>query len=154
MIKIWRIVKAKYAREAFDGRGAKSYGGRWNHPGKLVVYASDSLPLAALELFVHLEGQPYFKLNTISANISANTEITQIEKLPKNWHSFPAPMSTKDIGSKWLNSNQTAVLKVPSVMIPDSYNYLLNPLHPNFNEIITNKPEPFNFDPKMWKNHS
>ena len=154
MTDIWRIEKTKYASEAFSGDGAYLYGGRWNHPGTKAVYASQTLALAALEKFVHLESGAaaldfvYFKIT-----IPAHIRIKPLESasLPSNWHAFQVPKQTMDIGTKWAQKKESALLRVPSTVIPVEYDYLINPLHPDFHHLKISKPQPFYFDPRLWK---
>ena len=151
MISIWRIVKAKHVLTAFDGEGASQYGGRWNHPGFPVVYCSGTLSLAALELFVQLDSASYMSLVAIEAQISDEIPIGLLEKLPKNWNQYPAPLEAQNCGREWIESERTVILKVPSVIIPREYNYILNPKHVDFNKIKIKPPTPFTFDSRMYK---
>lgn len=151
---IWRITTARYASRAFDGEGARLYGGRWNHPGVAVVYCSPALSLAALEYFVHLEPELAPKdLIAISAEIPTGVPWADIDAavLPPDWRAFPAPEALRDLGSAWVRSGRTAVLSVPSAVIPHESNVLLNPAHPDFLKIRIGGAEPFSFDPRMWK---
>lgn len=147
----WRLVKKKYVSEAFTGEGAKLSGERWNHKGIPVVYAADSLSLAVLESFVNQgpEGEHfsfvYFRIE-IPNNI---IEKVKPSDLPPNWRDLPSPTSTKDFGTRWAISNRSCVLRVPSVITLIEYNYILNPLHPDFNKINIGVAEPFSFDQRM-----
>lgn len=101
-MQVWRVCSKKYQR--FDGEGARLYGGRWNTPGIAVVYASASLALAALELFVHVDVDLMPRdLVAVRADILDNLETLTInaESLPKNWRHYPAPDTLKAIGSGW-----------------------------------------------------
>jgi RES domain-containing protein len=151
-VRVWRISSRRHRR--FDGEGARLYGGRWNHAGTSVVYTSGSLSLAALELFVHVDTDlaPSGLIAT-PADIPDNVKIESINagKLPKNWRAYPAPEALKDISAHWLERVATAVLAVPSAVIPSERNYLLNPKHQDFSRIRIENPIPFEFDPRMWK---
>jgi RES domain-containing protein len=150
---VWRITSTRHAGHAFDGEGARLYGGRWNRPGVPLVYCSATLSLAALEYFVHLEPGLSPSLVTVAAEIPASlaVEVRDIESLPADWRSYPAPERLKDLGSAWARSGSTAVLFVPSAVIPHEQNVLLNPLHPDFLKIKLHDAELFSFDPRMWK---
>jgi len=151
VIEAWRLVKLKRASYAFTGEGARLYGGRWNHPGTKMGYVSGSLALAALEAFVHLTG--------VEASIEYSAIPVQIPEelvhapltLPKDWRQEPPPCSAKDFGTEWAKKGMSAVLEVPSVIVPVEYNYVLNPAHPEFGKITIAVPEAFSFDPRMWK---
>lgn len=152
--KVWRIVKDRYAGSAFDGEGARLWGGRWNHPGTPMVYTSESLSLAVLEMFVHVEADvaPTGYV-AVAADLPESFSIEHLDKskLPGDWRSYPAPDSLKDLGTSWIESRRSAVLIVPSVVVPQESNLLLNPLVPGFSKLRTGSPEPFSFDPRMWK---
>lgn len=154
MIHAWRIIKQKHAAQAFDGQGARRYGGRWNHQGSAVVYAADSLALAALEQFIHLgrEGLPiafvYFQIEIPDEATVAELET---KALPKNWHSHPPVNASQQIGTDWVESQASAVLRVPSAIVPHGFNFLLNSDHPDFAKLKISDPAPFSFDPRMWK---
>jgi RES domain-containing protein len=119
-----------------------------------VVYASDTLSLAALEQFIHL-GREGLHISFVFFHIQIPDTVAissiETETLPKDWRREPPPHSTKDIGTKWADSNQTAVLCVPSVMVPIGKNNLLNTHHPDFSKLLISAPKPFNFDPRMLK---
>ena len=149
----WRIAKKKYAASAFDGEGSRRKGGRWTPKGYPAVYTAQTESLAALEQFVQLgdEGQNIqfscFKIE-LPDDIIEEIDITS---LPNNWKDIPAPDTLKAYGAKWLSQGQSAVLKVPSALISSECNFILNPLHPDFQRIIISAPEEFCYDPRMWK---
>lgn len=151
-MRVWRVCSKRH--QLFDGEGARQYGGRWNHAGTSVVYTSGSLSLAALELFVHVD------IDIVSADLvaiqadlpdSLVIENVRIESLPRDWRRYPAPEALKDVGTAWTAEGATAVLAVPSAVIPEERNYLLNPARRDFKRIRIHKPMPFHFDPRMWK---
>lgn len=154
MRRAYRLVKERYASEAFDGEGARRFGGRWNHKGTSVVYLSGSLALAALEQFIHLgrEGLPlsfvYFEIR-IPDRVSLATMKPQ--DLPEDWRREPPANCTMDIGSRWIRSGKGVLLQVPSAVIPIENNFLLNAAHPDMKAIQILPPAPFTFDPRMWK---
>ena len=149
----WRIAKKKYAASAFDGEGSRRKGGRWTPKGYPAVYTAQTESLAALEQFVQLgdEGQNIkffcFKIE-LPDDIIEEIDITS---LPNNWKDIPAPDTLKAYGAEWLSQGQSAVLKVPSALISSECNFILNPLHPDFQRIIISAPEEFCYDPRMWK---
>jgi len=136
-VQVWRICSRRHQR--FDGEGARLYGGRWNYAGTAVVYTSASLALAALELFVHID-----------VDLLPN-ETVKAASLPRNWRRYPALESLKDIGTNWAARGSTAILTVPSAIIPEEQNYLLNPAHRGFKQVRLRRSIPFHFDPRMWK---
>lgn len=153
-MRVWRIIPKLHLSQAFDGEGARRFGGRWNRVGTRVVYTSATLSLAALEFFVNLDRDTEpDRLVAISADIPDDLRMGHIEvsDLPKNWRIYPVPEELQDFGTAWVTSASTAILIVPSAVIPDERNYLLSPAHPDFKRIRLNKPEAFHFDPRMWK---
>ena len=152
-MRTWRIVKEKYAKYAFDGQGARQNGGRWNHVGVAVVFTSESISLAAMEMLIHLEEEEVLK-HYIMIPVDFPRHLCRTlakNKLPKNWKEYPPPQETRDIGSNWVIRSESAVLKVPSVLVEEEYNYLLNPMHPDFSKLKIGKPQPFSFDPQFGR---
>lgn len=155
MTVAWRLVKARHQSGAFSGEGARIAGGRWNMAGTAVVYASDSLALAALETFVHL-GQAAIPLKYVAFRIvvpeSLTIENPALRSLPRRWRSEPPLPDTMEFGSRWAEARRTVCMRVPSVIIPREGNFMFNPSHPDFKRIVIEPPEPFSFDPRLWKN--
>jgi RES domain-containing protein len=150
VITAWRLIQGSFVKDVFSGEGARLYGGRWNHAGVGMVYLSEYLSLAALEQIVHLEHVPKVHYFSIKAKIPDNLLIETVSNLPPDWQSDPPPESTKVIGDEWVLSGRTAILRVPSVVVPSEYNYLLNPTHADFKKIQRERPEPFYFDHRVW----
>jgi RES domain-containing protein len=150
MSEAWRIVKAKHAAAAFSGDGAAKTGGRWNSRGVPVVYASGTKSLAALETLVHLNPPVPFQYVAFRLQFDAAlVENIPLNRLPADWRVEPPPPSTKAIGDAWAREVRSAVLALPSVIVPGELNYLLNPAHPAFKKISIGKPERFAFDPRL-----
>lgn len=153
-LSLWRLVKAKHAARAFDGEGARRYGGRWNERGTAVVYLGGTLSLAALETFVHLTAaDARLAFSAIQILVPDDATITALspERLPANWRVEPPPDETKAIGTEWIRSAASLLLRVPSVIVPQEANYLLNPAHEDFRRLTIRRPQTFGFDERMWK---
>ena len=147
----WRIVKAMRAPQAFTGEGARRAGGRWNYPGTPMVYAAGSLALAALEVLVHLEG-PQLLHSYVQIPVEFSQELCRrldLDALPPDWAANPAPESTRSIGTEWCDSQESVVLAVPSVVVPDESVYLINPRHGGFPALQIGQPTSFRFDPRL-----
>lgn len=150
MLTAWRIVKQKHATAAFSGEGAAKSGGRWNSRGVPMIYTSGTRALAALESLVHLNPPVLFQYVAIRVQFAAAlVEIFPEKNLPDDWQTQPPPPATQMIGSAWVRAARSAVLQLPSVIIPGEPNYLLNPAHPDFKKITRGQPEPFAFDPRL-----
>ncbi|MGE3312118.1 MAG: RES family NAD+ phosphorylase [Limisphaerales bacterium] len=150
MRTLWRIIKERHADGAFSGEGAARNGGRWNLRGTRVVYTSATQSLAALELLVHLNPPLPFRWVVFPVTCeSALIEVYPAARLPAAWRSQPPPRVTQQIGTEWVRHSRSAVLAVPSVLVPDEHNYLLNPAHPDFGRIRVGPPRPFALDPRL-----
>ena len=153
-LSLWRISKRKYADTAFSGEGARRVGGRWNSRGQGMVYTSGTLSLAALEVFVHMEIEDVATmLAWIRVDVPKEVRIEHLEvaQLPPDWRNIPAPAVLATMGDDWFKSGSTAILAVPSVVIPMEYNYLINSSHPDFVKLTVESPQPFELDPRLWK---
>lgn len=148
MTVVYRLVRAERADVVLSGEGARLYGGRWNPPGLPVVYASGSRALAVLEVLVHLAAEARsmrFLLYSVA--------LPQRARLHR--HGAARPPSTLDssqeIGRAWLDTGAALALVVPSVIVPQEPNYVLNVSHPQFARIKLAAPEPFSFDERLWR---
>lgn len=150
-MRIWRVCKKKHQESAFSGVGGLYTPARWSPQGFLVVYTSESLALASLEVFVHTESNQ-IPLVAIRAFLPDNIAVAEVaaDSLPSSWQGKAACLDLQNIGKQWLLSQQTPVLKVPSAVIPVEFNYLLNPQHPDLH-LALEPPMNFKFDERMWK---
>jgi RES domain-containing protein len=149
-LEAWRLAKAKRVAAAFSGEGAAKTGGRWNSRGVAVVYTSATRALAALETLVHLNPPALFDYRIIRLEFDeAWVERLPWAELPFDWKTEPPPLSTRRLGDNWARSLRSALLAVPSVLIPDETHYVVNPAHPDFRKIAIGKPAPFTFDPRI-----
>ena len=151
MITAYRIVKTKYADDAFSGIASRRHGGRWNPPGIPVVYTSSSTSLAALETLAHIESTVLNDFAVIQCWFpEALLETVELTALPKNWAAVPPPPALQQLGYEWFTRRRSAVLQVPSVVVDGREpNYLLNPEHDDFRSIDIGEPEPFQFDYRL-----
>lgn len=147
----WRIVKTRFATRAFDGEGARLYGGRWNSVGVRVVYTAGSVSLAVLEMLVHLENAdvlPAYSLCAVHIDEVLMTSLDRL-RLPANWRDSPSPPELLTLGDAWIVSRFSVVLEVPSAVVESESNYLINPEHPDFKMLVMDPPQPFTFDPRL-----
>ena len=151
MITGWRIVRPEFADDAYSGRGASRDGGRWNSRGVPVAYASASLSVATLELLVNVPATlrlPQYAVVTCHFP-EVLVEELDTRRLPGTWRDYPAPAELQVLGDPWLASRAAAVLKVPSAVVPEEFNYLLNPEHPDFRSVDIGQPRPFRLDYRL-----
>ena len=140
-ISIYRIVKKKWAANAFDGEGARLYGGRWNSKGLSCIYTTSSESLALLEMLVHIQDEALSNHYSLFKLKLPENQIMVLNHLPENWREHPAPKETAEIGDQWLTGNSSLALRVPSVVVPREYNYLINPKHPDFSKLLKTAEE-------------
>ncbi|MEX2048875.1 MAG: RES domain-containing protein [Gemmatimonadota bacterium] len=151
MITAWRIAKRRHAKNAFDGEGARRYGGRWNSPGRPVVYASETRALATLEILAGLRTPsviPAYVLIGVEFDQTLVAEL-DVRRLPERWNASPPGDATQSIGDRWFDSSASVVLRVPSVVVPSEFNYLINPLHSAFGAVSVGRPEALHLDPRI-----
>ncbi len=151
--QVFRIAKTRRIRD-LTGTGARKYGGRWNDKGISVIYASESRSLAAVEYLVHVP------LSILPTDLSiARLEIPDaaipkqilINDLPVNWRDYPAPRELAELGTNWVLENDSLLLRVPSVVVANEYNMLINPEHPNSGDVTITHIESFAFDPRLLR---
>jgi RES domain-containing protein len=152
-IHAWRIVKSKHSANAFSGDGAKTFGARWNSLGTAVVYVAGSRSLAMLEMLVHLQSQELLNRYVLYEVTFDNSLTTAVDPttLPRTWRKSPPPEGIQQIGDLWIAAAKSAILRVPSAIVPTEWNYLLSPAHPNFAKIKIGPKQPLQFDPRLIK---
>jgi len=147
----WRIVKEKHAKAAFSGEGARIFEGRWNSGGVAMIYCSEHLSLAALEILAHTQPvaiRDKFRAFRVSWD-EALMVLVDLKKLPKGWDAQPPNAVSKNIGDNWTKSGRSAVLAVPSVLIRLERTFLLNPKHGDFTKIKIRDTASFVLDPRL-----
>lgn len=153
---LYRLAKDQYIRD-LSGTGARMYGGRWNHKGVAALYMSLYRSLAILEFLVHtsIHALPP-NLSILSLEIPNIHEADEfpVEDLPDNWRTYPAPGSLAEQGTSWLLSGNNLLLKVPSVIVPDECNIIINPTHPDFGDIEIQSVSSFDLDSRFLKSTS
>lgn len=149
---VYRLVHHKWAAQAFDGEGAKLYGGRWNSKGQLCVYTAGSEALAILEVLVHLNNRTALKQYRLFQLTLTTDDVLSLRhtNLPANWQQQPASIDTARIGDDWLAQQASLALAVPSVIAPREQNILLNPAHAAYQACISTATElDFLPDPRL-----
>ncbi len=152
-MKVFRIGRSKYAGD-LSGEGAKLFGGRWNHKSVPCIYTSESRALALLEYTVNINIDDIPRALTITTFEFSLSEIKIVERadLPGDWQDAPAPSSTKDFGTAFLRNLTHAVLKIPSSVMADEFNYLLNPLHRESKHVKILEIKDFVYDVRIKMN--
>jgi RES domain-containing protein len=129
---VYRITQQQYAAD-LSGNGARLYGGRWNSEGVYSLYTAGSRSLALLETLAHtpvqiLSAKKYSVLS-IEVPDEGGIETIQLKKLKLNWDAWDLQFYTQKIGDAFLKANKHLVLQVPSVLVHEEHNYIINPLH-------------------------
>lgn len=150
-MQVYRLIRARWVNQALTGEGARRYGSRWNPKGVPMIYTASTLSLAALETLVH------FAIDTAPVDYVALTirvpdgavERVANKELPADWYATPPPAACQQLGARWAANAQSLGLAVPSAVVPSEDNILLNPLHPDFANVVLEKQEPFLFDSRL-----
>lgn len=148
---VWRLCAAKYAATAYDGSGARLYGGRWSLPGTALAYAAESRALAVVEVLANAD-DPDVLLHLDWVFVGAELPAAHVEhaaRVPESWRRFPHSIETQLFGTEWARSGRSVALRVPSAVVPGEFNYLVNAAHPAFSQVRIGKPEPFAFDARL-----
>jgi RES domain-containing protein len=155
---VWRIASDTRDYEADDlsGKGAEITGGRWNDKGTPVVYTSSNRALAALETIVHFNagGLPlnrYLIEITIPDTFWEAADVIDAASAPVGWDAEPASKTSSDFGARWARSNASLLLRVPSVIVPEESNVLINPRHPDIMRIAARKVRKWLYDPRTLR---
>jgi RES domain-containing protein len=150
---VYRVLRKAFARPPFDGEGAYRYGGRWSSVGTRLSYTSEHQSLAMLEYFVHLDADdPPRDLVLVTAEIPDDLprKRVTVDELPSNWRRSPAPTELASVGDEFVQKAECCVLLVPSALAPNENNWLLNPQHDSFREVVVSGLEPLSYDPRMF----
>ena|SRR5665213_2106372 len=150
---VYRLCRKGYTHD-LSGRGAELNGGRWNGKGLPALYTSSSRALCTIEIVVHVPAgiipKDYYLISIyIPDNAPINT--INIKDLPASWNSNPISVSTQRIGNAFLSEQKELVLKVPSAIIKDEWNFIINPVHKDFQKVKILGIEPFAFDTRLFK---
>ena len=148
---VYRLSKSKYARD-LSGTGAEKVGGRWNSRGVAILYTSASRALCTTEIAVHMPLgiiPKDYQLVTIDIPDDNILELIAAD-LPRDWRSIPHADSTQKIGDSFVAEGEYLVLKVPSVVVPGDFNYLINPQHEYASKVKVESIEPFSFDRRLF----
>jgi len=151
-MKIFRLCKFKHSGD-LSGHGARISGGRWNSKGIPVIYASESVALCTAEIAVHIPlGMLSVNYVLVTYELPDLTVLSiQLENLPERWNSYPHSSSTQQIGDKLLLNMESLILQVPSAVVPQESNFLINPIHKEINTVKILDVEPYIFDVRLFK---
>jgi RES domain-containing protein len=155
-MEAWRIATdtPHYSADDLTGAGAKVTGGRWNSKGNAMLYCASTIALANLETVVHLAAgtlplnRYLVRLDIPDAVWMAKQELTY-RNAPVGWDALPAGLASIAYGDAWLANSSSAVLCVPSIVVPEEQNILINPSHPDAKLIVATKLRRWEYDPRL-----
>ena len=145
----YRIVKPQWADSALSGEGARLYGGRWNSPGRRCVYAAESRSLAILEMLVHLVGPARSAEWSLLTIEMPDEKALLPPRLPNGWNTMPAGSSSQSVGDEWLTKGASLSMQVPSVIVPEESNLLINPEAEGFDSVEIIEQRTFQLDLRL-----
>jgi RES domain-containing protein len=149
-MEVYHLGKTKFAKQ-LNGEGARWHGGRWNMIGTPCIYTSETKALSILEhsANVPLEEMPFSLSITVYTIPEKSWKEFSADELPANWSQIPASQETKEWGSQYLQEAKLLALKLPSVIINSEFNFVLNPLHSDFNKVRIKEVHSFTFDTRI-----
>jgi RES domain-containing protein len=150
-MRVWRLARSVYP--TLNGEGARRYGGRWNPPGIPVVYTAEYLSLAVLEQLVHLDPERLpddYRAYEIEVPDGLAVQRVRAADLPDGWNRTAESRLLRRIGADWASEERAAILTVPSAVIPEERNVLINPAHRDAAEVHLTSERPFDFDPRLF----
>ena len=145
-MRLWRLAQAEHAQ--LDGVGGMLASGRWHTRGRPLIYAARHLSLALVEQLVHRIQSPELlaKMHAVAIEIDAPDDSIEVRDMIP-----PDRSASQRIGDDWLDSGRTLLLRVPSVVVPQEHNVIINPRHPRFGEIRMVSQEPFTIDSRFYE---
>ena len=150
---VFRVASRKHLATAMTGFGASLHGGRWNAPGRPMIYTATSRSLAQLEMLVHASRHTAPTDHVLLAiEVPDSLERARLDSssLPAGWRRYPAPSSLAAFGDRWLETADTVALEVPSAVVPEEWICLLNPSHPAFVQVRELSREDLVYDPRLF----
>jgi RES domain-containing protein len=148
-LQFWRIARQRYAATALTGYGAAQRGGRWNSRGVPIVYASPSRALALLEILAHVDREDVPTDLMFTRLTLPDDALHYATELPSDWDVSPPPASARAFGDAWKLEADSLALIVPSAVLPQEVNVLINPSHARFNEVLVEDDGPVRIDPRL-----
>ena len=152
-MQLWRIAQSRWALDT-SCAGARKHGGRWNPPGLGAMYAGTTIELCALEMFTHLASVDHPPLKLVAIDVPDTEDLIfrpRLDDIPAGWAALPVATASQQFGGQWLAQARQLVMLLPSVIVPEATNALINPAHPAFADIRLRAVRDFQFDSRMFK---
>ncbi len=150
-MRVYRITTQALAHDCLAGIGAALYGGRWNSKGTRIAYTAASRSGAILEMLVHVGDRRNVPADRVIVPVDVPEDtIGQLDTLPRGWDKLPYSSTVQRAGDNWIRGGRELALRVPSVLVREEWNVLINPLHARFGEIAIGKVEPLVLDGRLF----
>ncbi|NRR28685.1 RES family NAD+ phosphorylase [Oxalobacteraceae bacterium] len=151
-MRLWRISHPRCALDRLCA-GAALHGGRWNPIGMPALYAGTTIAITALEKFVHIGSAPLPPLLLVAIDIPDSTTVFDpgLAGMPPAWAAMPTSATAQALGKRFLSSGAELAMKVPSAIIPEEFNIVINPQHPDYANVGLSVVRRFTFDTRMFK---
>jgi RES domain-containing protein len=153
---VWRIASdtPAFGSDNLSGKGAESTGGRWNKKGTPLIYAAGSIALACLETVVHLGGSSPLPLNRYVVEIAVPSDAWDARVIfdaaeTIGWDALPEGRTSIEWGTNWASSLRSLLAQVPSVVVPEELNILINPRHPAASKLMATKLRRWTYDTRI-----
>ncbi|RPH90084.1 MAG: RES domain-containing protein [Desulfobacteraceae bacterium] len=152
-MRVYRIARKRHLDD-LTGVGAKTFGGRWNHRGAAILYASETRSLAMVEFLVHvswMQAPGDLGMATLEIANEIEPESLSPADLPEDWRHYPGPRKLADLGSGWVHSKRSLLLRVPSAVVEQEHNILINPGHSDIGRVTVLEVKDLEFDRRLLK---
>jgi RES domain-containing protein len=152
-MRLWRITTARWALDKLCA-GARAEGGRWNPVGQAALYAGTNIEICAFEKFVHTAGIDHPPLKLVAIDVPDNPKFIfrpAVADLPDDWASLPVSSSSQEFGGRWLTEGKQLMMMVPSAIVPEATNAVINPNHPEYKNVQLSIVRNFTFDSRMFR---
>ena len=151
-MNVFRITRNKHLKDDLTGKGASLFPGRWNMKDVFCIYTSETRALALLEHMTNISRESYlhssFTMRIFSMPDDCILRIS-LSDLPSNWRERPPPVSTREFGTKLIESKKSLAYLLPSVVIPQEFNILIDPLHPDMKKLRIGNDQIIGFDIRL-----
>lgn len=152
-MRVYRIARKRHLDD-LTGAGAKTFGGRWNHRGTAILYTSETRSLAMVEFLVHvswMQAPSDLGIATLEIANEIQPENLLPADLPEDWRFYPAPPRLADLGTGWVHSKRSPLLRVPSAIVEQEHNILINPGHSDLIRVTVLEVKDLEFDRRLLK---
>ena len=150
-MRVYRITSAALAADCLSGIGAALYGGRWNSKGTRIAYSAWARSAAILELLVHVGDRRNVPTDRVVVSIDLPDDaVDTLDALPRGWNQLPYTPVVQRAGDAWVRDNRQLALRVPSAIVRQEWNVLINPLHPRIGEVAVGEAEPLVLDARLF----